>query len=194
MSAGGERRIHQQATAYDSPWPLRVRLGFVLWHLVWLLVFRPTPKFFRPWRVLLLRLFGARVSASAQVAASARIKIPWHLTMEDHACLAPESEVYNLGHVTLRARCTIAQQAYLCAGTHELSLRNLPLVTVPIDIGADAFVGMRALILPGVTVGEGAVVGAGAVVPRDVEPMAIVAGNPAKRIGTRTWREESPAS
>lgn len=48
-----------------------------------------------------------------------------------------------------------------------------------------AWIGYRAVILPGVTVGEGAVVGAGAVVTRDVEPYAIVAGNPARKIGER---------
>lgn len=53
-------------------------------------------------------------------------------------------------------------------------------------IGNRVWIGYRALILPGVTIGEGAVVGAGAVVTKDVEPYAIVAGNPARKIGERS--------
>lgn len=54
-----------------------------------------------------------------------------------------------------------------------------------VRIGARAWVGYRALILPGVSIGEGAVVGAGSVVAKDVAPFTIVVGNPARVIGTR---------
>jgi putative colanic acid biosynthesis acetyltransferase WcaF len=107
--------------------------------------------------------------------------------MEDRACLGPDSEVYNLGHVVLRARSTIAQHCYLCAGTHDLSTPELPLVVGPIEIGPDVFVGAKAIILPGVFVGEGAVIGAAAVVTKDVAPWTIVAGNPARPIRERQF-------
>jgi maltose O-acetyltransferase len=55
----------------------------------------------------------------------------------------------------------------------------------PVSIGDHAWIGFRAIVLPGVTIGEGAVVGAGAVVSRDVPPFMIVAGNPARPIGSR---------
>lgn len=55
----------------------------------------------------------------------------------------------------------------------------------PVTIGDRAWVGYRAMVLPGVTIGEGAVVAAGAVVTRDVAPYTIVAGNPASEIGKR---------
>jgi acetyltransferase-like isoleucine patch superfamily enzyme len=55
----------------------------------------------------------------------------------------------------------------------------------PVSIGDHVWIGFRAIVLPGVSIGEGAVVGAGAVVSRDVAPFTIVAGNPARPIGTR---------
>jgi putative colanic acid biosynthesis acetyltransferase WcaF len=176
-----------QADAYSSPWSLRVRLGIALWSVVWLLLFRPTPKPLTRWRLWLLRLFGARVSGRPYVDASAVIKMPWHLEIEDRACLGPRSEVYNLGRVILRERCTIAQQAYLCAGTHDFSVPHLPLVVGPIEVGADAFVCARAFVLPGVVVGAGAIVGACAVVTKDVAPWTVVVGNPARPTGRREW-------
>lgn len=174
-----------QATAYVSPWSFGTRVRLALWSAVWLVFFRPTPKPCSPWRVLLLKAFGAQISGTPFVGSSARIKMPWHLTLEDRACLANECDVYSLGPCIVRARATVAQKAYLCAGSHDLTSEALPLVTGPIEIGADAFIGAAAMILPGVTIGEGAAIGAGSVVTKDVDPWTIVAGNPAKRIGPR---------
>ncbi len=55
-----------------------------------------------------------------------------------------------------------------------------------VPIGNHVWIGYRAIILPGVTIGEGAVVGAGAVISKDVEPFSVMAGNPARKIGERS--------
>ena len=84
----------------------------------------------------------------------------------------------------------VSQEAYLCAGTHDYTDVTLPLMTLPVVVGADAWVCARAFIGPGVTVGEGAVVAACGVAVKDVEPWAIVGGNPAKFIRKRELREK----
>ena len=180
-----------QDGAYRSPWSRRQRVGFLLWQVAWATLYRPTPKPLYPWRVWLLKRFGATVSGRPFVAASSRVRIPWLLTLEDRACLGEHAEVYNLGPVRLGPRVTVAQHAYLCAGTHDLSTPALPLVVGPVDVGADAFLGARCFILPGVVIGEGAVVGATATVTKDVEPWAIVAGNPARVVGRREFTTEA---
>jgi putative colanic acid biosynthesis acetyltransferase WcaF len=186
-SLPGPSRLRRldQASAYDSPWSLKVRIKLLLWGFVWSLLFRPTPKPLNRWRVFLLRLFGCQVHGRPFVASSAVIKMPWNLVLEDRACLGPQSEVYNLAPVTLQQRCTVAQQVYLCAGTHDFSVPTLPLVVGEIVVGADAFLGARAFVLPGVRIEAGALVGAAAVVTRDVAAWSVVAGNPARKIGTR---------
>jgi putative colanic acid biosynthesis acetyltransferase WcaF len=102
------------------------------------------------------------------------------VTLHDRATLGDRANLYSLGEIEIGARAIVAQEAYLCGGTHDLSVPNLPLQVAKITIGEDAFVGARAFIMPGVTVGARAVVGACAVVTRDVPPSQKVAGNPAR--------------
>jgi len=69
--------------------------------------------------------------------------------------------------------------------THDPRSPDFAVQARPVAIGDHAWIGARAIVCPGVTIGEGAVVGMGAVVTRDVAPWTIVAGNPARPIGTR---------
>src|SRR5262249_59848523 len=124
----------------------------------------------------LLNLFGCQITGRPFVSNTAKIKFPWKLTLEDHACIGPDSVVYNLAQITLREHSTIAQEVYLCAGTHDFALKDRPLVVGEIIVHPQAFIGVRALILPGIEVGEGSIVGAGAVFTRDGPPWLIVAG------------------
>lgn len=105
--------------------------------------------------------------------------------MDEGSCLATRSEVYNLGLVKIGKRTTIAQYAYLCNGTHDLSLSYLPLLVGDMRIGDDVFIGAKALILPGLEIADDTVVGAGAVLTKDTEKFGIYAGNPAKFIKRR---------
>ena len=84
---------------------------------------------------------------------------------------------------------TVAQEVYLCTGTHDFSNTSLQLITKKITIRKHAFIGARSMILPGITIGENAVVGAQSVVTKNVLDYEIIAGNPAKPIGKRNRRK-----
>ena len=183
-------KTFRQESAYTSPWTIRERIGFALWRIAWLLLCRWTPSPLSSWRVFVLRCFGARVSGRPFVHQRARIQIPWHLTLRDRACLGDGANAYSLGPIELHEGCTVAQEVYLCTGTHDFARDHLPLQTAPIVIGAHAFIGVRALILPGVTIGERAVIGAGAVVSRDQPPGMICAGQPCRPLRPRAAKAE----
>ena len=183
-----------QVDAYTSPWSLGVKVRIALWMVVWGTLFRWSPRPLSGWRVMLLRLFGCRVSGRPYVANSVRIRMPWQLVLEDRACLGPDVEVYNLAPITLKARSTIAQEVYLCAGTHDFSKRSCPLMVGEIVIHEDAFVCVRALVLPGVEVGRGAIVGGAALVTRHVPEWMVCAGNPCRPIKPRVFEgRDEPA-
>jgi putative colanic acid biosynthesis acetyltransferase WcaF len=179
MSTKKALHTYDQASAYASPWTLQRRVLLLLWELAWALLCRWTPKPCNGWRLFVLRCFGAEIQGRPFVHQRARIQIPWNLTMHDKSCLGDRANAYSLARIKISERATVAQEAYLCTGTHDFSLPHIPLQTGEIMVGADAFIGARAFILPGVTVGCRSVVGACSVVSRDVESDIIVAGNPA---------------
>ena len=133
----------------------------------------------------MLKVFGANLSGMPFIHSTARIQIPWNLTMRHRACLGERSNAYSLGKIEIQVGATVAQEAYLCTGTHDFQDPSLQLITKPIIIGKNSFIGARAMILPGVSIGDHAIIGAMSVVSKDVPDHQIVAGNSAKKIGER---------
>ena len=166
------------------PYSWREYIGRVLWGLVTPL-FRFSPRPFFAWRCFLLRLFGARIGRNAHIYPTARIYIPWNLELGEEASIGEWVLIYNLGLITIGERTTISHRAHLCAGTHDYQDPSLPLLRLPIDIGTQVWVCAEAFIGPGRQVGDGSIIGAAAVVVRDVPPWQIVAGNPAHIIKPR---------
>ena len=174
-----------QASQFASPWSVNERVLRVLWEFCWLFFCVWTPKPANPWRLFWLGVFDAKIHGTPFVHQRARITIPWKLILHDRACVGDRVNLYSLGEIELKARCTIAQEAYLSGGTHDFAQPTCPLVVGKITIGEDAFVGARAFILPGINVGARAVVGACSVVTRDVPEDVIAAGNPCRVLRAR---------
>jgi putative colanic acid biosynthesis acetyltransferase WcaF len=173
------------ASRYSSGFSARNRLARALWLLVWGLCFRISPRPFFGWRRTLLRAFGARIGRGAKIHSSCKIWAPWNLQMGEHSCLAFQVDCYDVEKVTIGEHATVSQYSHLCTASHDTSSPSMALTAAPIRIGRNAWVAAAAFIGPGVEVGEGAVVGARAVVVRPVPPWTIVGGNPATQIGTR---------
>ena len=182
--------LQVDVSCYKHRYSLGNKAGRVLWHLVWLLFFRPSPRICFGWRRFWLRCFGARIGAKVHVYPSAKIWAPWNLEMGDHSCLAGDVDCYCAGRVTIGPHATVSQYSYLCAAGHDISDPHMKLFTAPIRIGAGAWICAGAFVGPGVSVGAGAVVAARAVVVKDVEPWMVVGGNPAKFIKKRELRNE----
>ena len=165
---------------YPSPHSRTNQLMRLLWRVVWLFAYRPSPTVFHAWRRFLLRMFGAKIAGNAYPHPSVKIWAPWNLEMGPLSCLGPYVDCYSVDRIVIGSRATISQYSFLCAATHEYRLLHRPVVTSPIVIAEQAWVAADAFIGPGVTIGEGAVVGARASVYRDVAPWTVVAGNPAR--------------
>lgn len=162
----------------------------MLWTIVYTILFRPFgTRLFRSYRNLILRAFGATLHESANVHASVKIWAPWLLTMKEGATIDDYVHLHNVNMVTLEEYATISQEAFICPGTHDITSKRHEMVSRPIVIGPHAWVAVRAFVGPGVSIGEGAVVGACAAVFKNVEPWTVVGGNPAKYLNKRIFKD-----
>lgn len=168
----------------------RNKLGRAVWRVVYVVLFRPFfLPIFNPWRLFLLRCFGARLSSKAHIYSDAEIWAPWNLELGEYSCLASKANVYNTGKVIVGCHTTISQGAYLCPGSHDIYDPKFPMICSDMHIGDQVWIATEAFVGGmGVHIGDGAVVGARAVVTKDVEPWTIVAGNPAKMIKKRVLK------
>lgn len=171
---------YDQTSAYESGRSVRERLLQLLWNYMWIWFCSWTPKPMNGWRLMWLRLFGCKLYGKPFVHPLARITVPWNLTMHDRSALGERTTAYTLGAIVIEERATVAQEAYLCSATHKFDDPNIPLVTAPITIKADSFIGARAFVMPGITIGEGTVIGACSVVTKDVPDWVFAVGNPCR--------------
>lgn len=164
------------------------RVRRFVWVATWLILASWTPPPLRAWRLLLLRVFGAKAAWRANVYATAQIWDPLNLEMDEYSCLGPGAICYCMAPIRLGRHALVSQGAHLCAGTYDIEDPNFQLVRSPIEIGPFAWVAAEAFVGPGVTIGEGAVLGARAVAFKDLPPWTIHVGNPAKYLRNRKSR------
>ena len=157
-----------------------------LWDVVYALFFRTVPRSrAMAWKRFLLRAFGAKIAKNVRIESTATFWAPWNLSIGENSWIGGGARLYSVDKLTIGANVVISQEADLCTASHDITKPNRPLVTAPIRIEDGVWIGARAIVLPGITIGEGAVVAAGAVVTKDVAPWTVVGGNPARVIKTR---------
>lgn len=136
-------------------------------------------------KCFLLRLFGARIGQGVVIKPRVNIKYPWHLELGDHVWLGEGVWIDNLTTVKIASNVCLSQGCYLLTGNHDYKKYTFPLIVSGIRIDEGAWVGAKAIVCPGVTIGEGAVISAGSLLTSGAEAMAIYRGNPAVKIRQR---------
>jgi putative colanic acid biosynthesis acetyltransferase WcaF len=160
-----------------------------IWRLLWSITqatfFRFSFHTWNRWRIFLLRSYGATIEYSCIVRRTIKVECPWNLTVGEHSCLGDGVVLYCLGKITIGDRVSISQNTYLCAGSHDYSKEDMPLLRPPITIEDDVWLAADSFVGPNVTVGKGAVLGARAVAMRNLDPNTVYSGNPATIIKKR---------
>lgn len=158
----------------------------LLWNIFHLIFIRPFAlPHFNKWRITMYKLWGSEIGKGSIIYASSTVWLPRNLKIGSYTCIGPNTRVYNPGLIEIGDKVAISQYSYLCTATHDYTLLNKPLFWKSIKIESFAWVAAEAFVGPNVTIGKGAIVGARAVVFKDVKEWTIVAGNPAKFIKKR---------
>lgn len=177
---------------------LRYRNGFSgtaklrrwAWEVVWLLAFRPTPRWaLHGWRRFLLRSFGAEIGTGCRIAPSCRIWAPWNLVMGEFSALGDGVDCYSMDRITIGSKVAVSQRSFLCAGSHDIHSLSRPLITGPITIEDHVWIAAESFVHPNVVIRVGAVIGARSVVLKEMPAWSVCAGHPCRKIKDRTVKE-----
>jgi putative colanic acid biosynthesis acetyltransferase WcaF len=174
------------------PYTIRYYIRRFAWQFVQATLIRHSPRRADKWRRFWLRAFGAEIHHTSITKASTKILLPWDFKMGRHSCMADGVETWGPGPVTIGDHTIISRDVLLCAGTHDYTKANLPLVVQPIVVGSGVWIGAQAWVSGNVTLGDNCLIGARAVVTKSVPANMIAAGNPAKVIKERRmdWDQE----
>lgn len=118
---------------------------------------------------------GAKLTLGNNSSIGRNCQLANDVSIGDDVMMAPEVIIFSVGHNTARIDQPMRTQGNLKAN--------------PVTIGSDVWIGQRAIILPGITIGCGAIIASGSVVTKDVEAYSVVGGNPASLIKKRTMRK-----
>ena len=182
--------LQVDVSQYHNVHSLGNRLLRLLWGVVWMLLFRPSPKPCHAWRRFLLRLFGAKLGKGVHVYPSVKIWGPWNLHMDDHSCLAPYVDCYCAGSISIGAHSTVSQYCFLCTASHDYEQSGMPLTINPISIEDQAWICADVFVGPGVHIGQGAVVAVRSTVIKDIPAWIVAAGAPAQFIKKRIVNQD----
>jgi len=177
--------MHNQDTFTGASFSFGNRLARLCWGIAYVILFRYSPRPFHGWRAMLLRLFGAKVGKRVHVYPLVKIWAPWNLELSDECGVGNGADLYSQAKIYIGKRTVISQGAYLCTGTHDYTKRGHPLYALPIRVEDHAWVAADVFVHPGVTIGEGAVIGARSVVIKDMPAWTVCAGNPCRPLKER---------
>jgi len=179
---------------YKNRHPLGEKVLRFVWGITWKVVCCLTPNrgfsYLRNLRTLVARMFGAQIGSHSSLSNSCKIWYPKNLQMGEWSIISENCNIYSVDKIKIGNRTTISCDVFICTAGHDISSKIMELTYSPIIIGSDVWIAARAVILPGVTIGDGAVVAAGSIVTKDVEPWTVVGGNPATFIKKRVLKDD----
>lgn len=124
------------------------------------------------------------------IRPSVKVTCPWKLTLGDYAWANDRVNLYTLGEITIGAHSVISQKSYLCTSSHNHVGQHFTISAIPIVIDEERWLATDIFIAPGVTIGNGAVVGVRNSVFKSFPASVACRGNPAAVIRERVEIEQ----
>ncbi len=162
------------------------RIRRIVWFYINALIFKTSILPFNRIKVCLLRLFGAQIGKGVVIKPCVNIKYPWLLCIGDHSWLGENVWIDNLVMINIGKNVCLSQGAILLTGSHDYKDVAFRLITGRIVLEDGVWIGAAAIVNRGITASSHAVLTAGSVAVKDLEPYSIYQGNPARLIRLRS--------
>ena len=163
----------------------RPRWFEALWILARVMFIQSALPYPMKFKRVVLRMFGAKIGKGVVLRPRINIHFPWKLEVGDHCWIGDGCQILNIEPIVFESQVALVHEVYMAAAGHDIRSATMAPGNKPILVKGGTWIASRAFVGPGVTIGNNVVVGAGAVVMKDVEDDVIVAGNPAKVIRER---------
>lgn len=132
-----------------------------------------------------LKILGGQIGKRTIIDMNCYFMSPEKFVIGAHSHINRGCMIDARGKISIGNNVSISHCVKLCSAGHNIYSPEFNYVSAPIVIGDNVWIGLNAIVLKGCTIGEGAIIAAGAIVTHDVEPYSIVAGVPAKKVGER---------
>jgi len=178
---------YQKLDEYKTPEGFRGKSAITvqIWWIVQASLFKLSPQVMYGWRRFLLRCFGAEIGKGVIIRPSAQITYPWKVKIGDYSWIGDEVVLYSLGDIIIGNNTVISQKSYICTGTHDYTKADFPILGKKIIIGDECWLATDVFVSPGVTIDNGAVIGARSTVIKDLESNSVYVGSPVRFIKKR---------
>ena len=156
------------------------KLYVQLWWLVQAILISCSPQVFYGWRRFWLRSFGATIGKKVLIRPSVKITYPWKVSIGDYTWIGDDVVLYSLGEIEIGSNTVISQKSYLCTGSHDYTKETFDIFAKKITVGNSCWLATDVFVAPGITIEDGAVIGARSSVFKDVLSRGIYKGSPAE--------------
>jgi putative colanic acid biosynthesis acetyltransferase WcaF len=144
-----------------------------------------SPQFLYGFRNFLLRLFGAKIGKKVIIRPTARITYPWKVSIGDYSWIGDDVVLYSLGEIEIGKNVVISQKSYICTASHDYLQSDFPIFAKKSTIEDECWLATDVFVSPGITIGEGSVIGSRSSVYKDIPSNKVCIGSPAKIIRER---------
>jgi putative colanic acid biosynthesis acetyltransferase WcaF len=157
----------------------------ILWYFIKVLFFLSALPYTSNFKVILLRLFGAKIGTGLVLKPRVNIHFPWKLVIGDHVWIGEEAFLLNFEKLTIGNNVCISQRAFLCGGNHDYKVPSMPYRNGIITLQDGCWIGAASFIGPNVIIGTDTVISANSVVTKSLPENGVYSGNPIQLIKNR---------